>query len=80
MKNFFYPIHDILFFNNDTILVTFVTGFWRFFNDFDISAHIALPTTNPSAFLRDEIVFLVIPKPMTTFFDLFIFFDSVIIF
>ena len=36
-----------------------------------ISLQIALPTTNPSAFFNDLIVFSVIPNPMTTFFDLF---------
>ena len=44
--------------------------------DLDISLHIALPTTKPSAFFRDLIVFSVIPKPITTFFDLFCFFTQ----
>ena len=36
-----------------------------------ISLQIALPTTNPSAFLRDFIVFSVIPNPITIFLVLF---------
>jgi hypothetical protein len=44
-----------------------VTGFWRFLIEFDISLHKALPTTNPSAFLKDAMVFSVIPKPITIF-------------
>jgi hypothetical protein len=64
------PVHLILFFNLFTILVTFVTGFCLFLIEFEISLQIALPTTNPSAFLRDFIVFSVIPNPMTTFLDL----------
>jgi hypothetical protein len=47
-----------------------VTGFCLFLIEFEISLQIALPTTNPSAFLRDFIVFSVIPNPMTTFLDL----------
>ena len=39
-----------------------------------ISLQIALPTTSPSAFLREFIVFSVIPNPITTFFDLVCFF------
>jgi hypothetical protein len=39
--------------------------------DLDISLQIALPTTKPSAFLSDLIVFSVIQNPITTFFDLF---------
>ena len=47
-----------------------MTGFCLFFIAFVISLQIALPTTRPSAFLRDFIVFSVIPNPITTFFDL----------
>ena len=64
------PIHLILFFNLLTILVTFVTAFCLFLIELVISLQIALPTTNPSAFLRDFIVFSVIPNPITTFLDL----------
>ena len=51
-----------------------MTIFCLFLIEFVISLQIALPTTNPSAFLRDFIVFSVIPNPMTTFLDKFCFF------
>jgi len=51
-----------------------VTAFCFFSIDLEISLQIALPTTKPSAFFRDWMVFSVIPKPITTFFDLFCFF------
>jgi len=41
--------------------------------DSDISLHNALPTTRPSAFFNDEMVLIVIPKPITKFLNLFIF-------
>ena len=47
-----------------------------FFKELDISLQIALPTTNPSAFFRDLIVFSVIPNPITTFFALFWFLND----
>ena len=55
----------------DGLLVAFVTGFCLFLIEFEIPLQIALPTTNPSAFLRYFIVFSVIPNPITTFLDLF---------
>ena len=45
-----------------------------FLIEFVISLQIALPTTKPSAFFKDLIVFSVIPNPMTTFFLGLIFF------
>ena len=47
-----------------------MTTFCLFFMELVISLQIALPTTNPSAFLSDFIVFSVIPNPITTFLDL----------
>ena len=64
----------ILFFNILTTLVTFVTVFCLLLIESVISLQIALPTTSPSAFLREFIVFSVIPNPITTFFDLVCFF------
>ena len=40
-------------------------------NPDNISLHIALPTTSPSAFFSEFIVFSVIPNPITTFLELF---------
>ena len=60
----------ILDFSFFTILFNFMTGFCRFFKDSLIPLHNALPTTKPSAFLKDDIVFSVIPKPITAFFVL----------
>ena len=56
-----------------------MTGFCPFFKLFVISLQIALPTTNPSAFLSLEIVFSVIPNPITQFFLGLIFFYFFII-
>ena len=50
--------------------VAFMTIFCLFFIELVISLQIALPTTNPSAFLSDFIVCSVIPNPITTFLDL----------
>ena len=50
-----------------------MTAFCLFFIELVISLQIALPTTSPSAFLREFIVFSVIPNPITTFFDPFCF-------
>ena len=41
-----------------------MTVFCLFFIDFVISLQIALPTTNPSAFFRELMVFSVIPNPI----------------
>ncbi|SVE56301.1 uncharacterized protein METZ01_LOCUS509155, partial [marine metagenome] len=51
-----------------------VTGFCPFFKLLVISLQIALPTTKPSADFNFEIVFSVIPKPITQFFFGLIFF------
>ena len=67
------PIHDNFVLKLFTILPIFVTGFCLFLIDSDISLHNALPTTKPSAFFNDEIVLIVIPKPITKFLDLIIF-------
>ena len=42
-----------------------MTTFCLFLIDLEISLQIALPTTNPSVFFSDLIVFSVIPKPIT---------------
>ena len=54
----------IFLFKLRTILLKFVTGFWRNFKDLVISLHNWLPTTNPSVFFKDAIVLVVIPKPI----------------
>ena len=43
-----------------------INGFLLWFNESVIVLTKALPTTNPSAFFKDEIVLSVIPNPTTT--------------
>ena len=55
------------------ISISLFLGILVFLIDSEIFLHNALPTTKPSAFFNDEIVLIVIPKPITKFLDLFIF-------